>query len=282
MASQVILKKSSVAARVPVVGDLAFGELALNYADGLLYYKKADGTTISAIGGAGLASPVFTGTVTAPILNLSSGTANGVGYLNASKVLTTGSALTFDATSLFVGNGSALSYININGAGNGAYIKGQRASANHWLLGDVSSVFGYGTGMLSYVYGDDPFIWCNGGATTERMRITPNGGISFGTTGIAYGTSGQLLKSNGDASPTWVTPPIGDVTLTGTQILTNKTIKSSTLESYQEKVQVVGSVATTTYNIDVSLANIFDITLENNVTFTFTNPPTSNLSLIHI
>lgn len=50
MASQVILKKSSVAARVPVAGDLAFGELALNYADGLLYYKKSDGTTIGSIG----------------------------------------------------------------------------------------------------------------------------------------------------------------------------------------------------------------------------------------
>jgi len=53
MASQVILKKSSVAARVPVVGDLAFGELALNYADGILYYKKSDGTTIASISGSG-------------------------------------------------------------------------------------------------------------------------------------------------------------------------------------------------------------------------------------
>ena len=48
--AQVILKKSSVAARVPVAGDLAFGELALNYTDGLLYFKKADGTTIGNIG----------------------------------------------------------------------------------------------------------------------------------------------------------------------------------------------------------------------------------------
>jgi hypothetical protein len=53
MASQVILKKSSVAARVPVAEDLAFGELALNYADGILYYKKSDGTTIASISGGG-------------------------------------------------------------------------------------------------------------------------------------------------------------------------------------------------------------------------------------
>jgi len=50
MASQVILKKSSIAARVPLVGDLAFGELALNYQDGLLYYKKSDGATIGSFG----------------------------------------------------------------------------------------------------------------------------------------------------------------------------------------------------------------------------------------
>ena len=59
MTSQVILKKSSVAARVPVAGDLAFGELALNYADGLLYYKKSDGTTIGSIGGSGISVATY-------------------------------------------------------------------------------------------------------------------------------------------------------------------------------------------------------------------------------
>ena len=44
----------------------------------------------------------------------------------------------------------------------------------------------------------------SGGNLTEKMRITSAGGISFGTTGTAYGTSGQILKSNGNASPTWI------------------------------------------------------------------------------
>ena len=44
------------------------------------------------------------------------------------------------------------------------------------------------------------------GTVTEQMRITQNGGIAFaGATN--YGTSGQYLKSNGDAAPTWVTVP---------------------------------------------------------------------------
>ena len=41
-------------------------------------------------------------------------------------------------------------------------------------------------------------------AGTERMRITSAGGISFGSTGTAYGGVGQILKSNGNASPTWI------------------------------------------------------------------------------
>jgi len=40
-------------------------------------------------------------------------------------------------------------------------------------------------------------------ATTERMRITSNGGVSFGSSGTAYGTAGQVLTSNGDSPPTW-------------------------------------------------------------------------------
>ena len=41
-------------------------------------------------------------------------------------------------------------------------------------------------------------------ALTERMRITNAGGISFGASGTAVGSAGQLLQSNGDAAPTWV------------------------------------------------------------------------------
>jgi hypothetical protein len=40
---------------------------------------------------------------------------------------------------------------------------------------------------------------------TERIRITSSGGVSFGSTGTAYGTSGQTLLSAGNAPPTWGT-----------------------------------------------------------------------------
>ena len=39
--SKIILKKSSVQDKVPQVSDLEFGELALNFADGRIYYKDS-------------------------------------------------------------------------------------------------------------------------------------------------------------------------------------------------------------------------------------------------
>lgn len=41
MANKIILKKSSVANRIPLTTDLDYGELALNYADEELYFKNA-------------------------------------------------------------------------------------------------------------------------------------------------------------------------------------------------------------------------------------------------
>ena len=42
----------------------------------------------------------------------------------------------------------------------------------------------------------------NAGSLSERMRITPNGGIAFGGA-VNYGTSAHVLKSAGDSAPVW-------------------------------------------------------------------------------
>lgn len=120
----------------------------------------------------------------------------------------------------------------------------------------------------------------SGAATSATTATNLAGGaanqIAFqsgaGATGFvpAPTLSGQAVTWNG-SSIAWGT--VGDVTLTGVQTLTNKT-----LQSYSETVTTVGAVSASTYNIDLSLSNIFDITLGNNVTFTFTNPPSSGVS----
>jgi hypothetical protein len=48
--SKIILKKSAVAGKQPTTADLEYGELALNYADSKLFFKKVD-NTIGTVGG---------------------------------------------------------------------------------------------------------------------------------------------------------------------------------------------------------------------------------------
>lgn len=44
MGTPILLKRSSVASKVPQASDLEYGELAINYTDGKLYYKDASNT----------------------------------------------------------------------------------------------------------------------------------------------------------------------------------------------------------------------------------------------
>lgn len=83
MASKLLLKKSSVAAKAPVAGDLDYGELAINYTDGKLYFKKAD-NSIDFFTTGGAAAGVtsvggFTGEVTAANLLTAIQTVDGTG-----------------------------------------------------------------------------------------------------------------------------------------------------------------------------------------------------------
>lgn len=53
MANTIKLKNSSVALKVPLLTDLVYGEVALNYADGKIFYKRSDNTIQSISGGGG-------------------------------------------------------------------------------------------------------------------------------------------------------------------------------------------------------------------------------------
>jgi hypothetical protein len=73
MANKVLLKKSSVAAKVPLPSDLSYGELAVNYADAKLYFKDSvnaiqyfvsTGST-DTLTNKTLSSAILTGTLTA-------------------------------------------------------------------------------------------------------------------------------------------------------------------------------------------------------------------------
>src|SRR6056300_1310855 len=86
MSNKVLLKRSSVAGRVPSASALEYGELALNYSDGVLYYKDSSNTvqSISGSGGGGatnldgLTDVTIAGVADGDVLQYDSGTGEWV------------------------------------------------------------------------------------------------------------------------------------------------------------------------------------------------------------
>jgi len=146
--------------------------------------NSTGGALNGSIGATTASTGAFTTTTVSTSETLSYGTANGVAYLNGSKVLTSGSALTFDGSQLAVN--AAAGGINMvvsssgntgsrivggTGAGLGAYLSLQAQGTNAFLIGTESSVSG-GTSnnLMFYGYGSNSIIFAP--ATTESMRLT--------------------------------------------------------------------------------------------------------------
>jgi len=143
-----------------------------------------------------LTSPTVTGMV------VSDGTANGVTYLNGSKVLTSGSMLVFDSSDRFiVGAGSAA-------IGNRIEVVANTSSQAIGIRGRAAD----GGGIIS---------WHANAAATEYARITADNtsALSFGTG--SSGTEGMRLNSTGlgigTSSPTEKLHVAGALRVTGAQ-----------------------------------------------------------------
>jgi len=133
---------------------------------------------VSLTGGSITGTPIsgstgsFTTLTTSSTVTLNGGTANGVAYLNASKVLTSGSALTFDGTTLTNGGNIVALGGDFSGQGASGYVQLRAGSSdtNTMIIRGASA-----GARFEYVI--------NG---SEQMRLT--------STGLGIGTSSPTAK----------------------------------------------------------------------------------------
>jgi hypothetical protein len=109
-------------------------------------------------------------------------------------------------------------------------------------------------------------------------------GIFSGTTTATVNINNNTQSTNTASGALTVTGGVGvggnlyvggTTNVSGTVNLNTSILTSPKLQSYKETVNTIGSVVSNT-NLDISTANIFDVTLGGSpITFTFTNPPSS-------
>ena len=260
MANQVLLKKSSVGAKVPLTTDLAYGELALNYTDGKLYYKTASNTidahssdtstatlsnkTLTTPSVTGLAS--FTTTTAANAVNITynpSSTAGaalfltgkdaqgGVGYFDFLKVTNTTSGATNPSKSFRVNSTGNLEIVNsaytstilsLTDTGTLTPLT-INAGGTVGTAGQILSSTGTGLQWITPASGGGATIQVIAGDTgTDNVTLGTDTLTFVGGTGITSAVTDNTVTMDIDSTV---------ATLTGTQTLTNKTLTSPVIST---------------------------------------------------
>lgn len=114
------------------------------------------------------------------------------------------------------------------------------------------------------------------GAPSENAGLEVNRGSSANVQFI-WDETNDRWSSNGQPLAVAGFTTSGIYTAGANVNMSNNSIVNSRLSRYTEQVTANTSVGSS-YAIDLSTANIFDLTLTANVTFTVTNPPTSGIA----
>ena len=204
MANKIIIKKSSVAAKVPLASDLEIGEISVNLADQKLYSKNASGTvilvgssatgTVTSVSGTGTVSGLtLTGTVTSSGSLTLGGTLSAVTSLNSltgglsivagnnTTVTASGANITIGDSGYTIVNITATTYtfvlsdvqklIIFNPSANGTYTIPPVSSVN-FPVGSAIDVIRYSGPTVTFAAGSGVTL---NGPNSKTLRTTYSG-----------------------------------------------------------------------------------------------------------
>lgn len=254
MANKVLLKKSSVGSRIPTTSDLDYGELAINYADGKLYYKTSsntiksfteDSSVVTLTGTQTLTNKSLTSpTITSP--TLSGGTINNTVIGGSTPAAITGTTITAST-----GNVTAAQNLvsNYSSGDEGGEIQLNKPATGTTLV----------TGVTIDVYQNKLRIFESGGTNRGAYIDLSAAGTSVGSSLLSGGTtvnSFQTIAVSGqtsvaaDSSTDTLTLVAGDgITLTTDAAADSITITGSGAYSGLKEISQTGiSTSTTVYS----------------------------------
>lgn len=219
MTASIILKKSSVAARVPATGDLAYGELALNYADGALYYKRSDNTVQNLVAVNAVTNVSGTGTVSGLTLT-GNVTSTGSLTLGGTLTLTSGNVTTalgftpYNATNpsgYTTNTGTVTSVATGTGLTGGTItttgtigLTGQALALHNLATNGVIARTGSGTVAARTITAGTAISVTNGNGVSGNPTITNTGVTSITATTpiVASASTGSVALSHANSGVT--------------------------------------------------------------------------------
>lgn len=226
MTNKIILKKSAVPSKVPLSADLEYGELAINYADGVLYYKNTSNIVSSFSGGSMSASQILSALLT--VDGASSGLdadlldgQHGAYYLDWTNVtnkpdptITLGGDLTGSVTLTDLASGTLTATIAANSVALGTDTTGNYAADITQGTGiSISGSAGEGT---QYTISNAGVLSVNGATGTITGIATTGATLAQ----FAATTSAQLAGVISDETGSGALVFAGSPALTGTPTIT--------------------------------------------------------------